>query len=92
MASSDISLFDFLEKPRPTIELTSSMKAEYIICKDLTVGTTRSANGPTPGEVIFHGEVIFPVCLFSLFDDRSSFRPESPPVPVSTHIKIVFRS
>ena len=30
-------IFDFLEKPRPTIELTSSIKGEYIICKDLTV-------------------------------------------------------
>ena len=30
-------VFDFLEKPRPTIELTSYIKGQYIICKDLTV-------------------------------------------------------
>ena len=29
--------FDFLEKPRLTIELTSPIKGEYIFCKDLTV-------------------------------------------------------
>ena len=28
---------DFLEKSRPTIKLTSSIKGEYIVCKDLTV-------------------------------------------------------
>ena len=43
-------------------ELTSSIKWEHIICKDLAdflpMGTTRSANGPT------HEEVIFPFGCF----------------------------
>ena len=54
-------MFDFLEKPRPTFELT---RGEYIICEDLAdflpVGTTRSANGPTHGE-LFYRLFIFPI-------------------------------
>ena len=50
---------------RPTFELTSSIKGEYIICKDLAdflpMGITRSASGPT------HGEVIFPFACFCCF-------------------------
>ena len=57
-------IFDFLEKPRPAVELTSSIKGEYTICKDLTdmpMGITTSANGPT------HREVLFPFACFPRF-------------------------
>ena len=50
---------------RPTFELTSFIKGEYIICKVLAdfflMGTTRSASGPT------HGEEIFSFACFSCF-------------------------
>ena len=71
---------------RPTFELTSSIKGEYIICKDLAdflpMGTTRSANGPT------HVELIFPFACFPVL--WSQFLSSWVTAPVVAGIKIVF--
>ena len=56
--------FDFLEKPRPDIELTSSIKREYTIRKDLTVycqWVPRRQPMDLPIEKCFSRLLVFPV-------------------------------
>ena len=77
--------FDFPDKPRPNFELTKVSKEQWIICKAQKescqwINNTKSAKGPTHGEVVF------------LFDDSPCFMIIAPFVlkVVGIRMKVIY--